>query len=87
MAQDRQAFDGVALNHVGDRRSNTVQTGPGAFMTNTRWWEYKPGALSCRPPLKDLLTEDLSRLGVSNSGSSEEIVGGFRLRQGVGFFS
>jgi uncharacterized protein (TIGR03435 family) len=55
--QDKPAFDVVSMKHVGDQQSNSVQTGPGSFRSNTRGFRYTPGTVSCRLPLMSILTE------------------------------
>jgi uncharacterized protein (TIGR03435 family) len=57
IGQERAVFDVVSLKHVGDQRSNSVQTGPGAFLSNIRGFKYSPGAVSCRLPLMSILSE------------------------------
>ncbi|HJZ98006.1 MAG TPA: TIGR03435 family protein [Candidatus Solibacter sp.] len=53
----KPAFDVVSFKHVGDQRSNTVQTGPGSFLSNIRPFRYTAGTVSCRMSMMSILQE------------------------------
>ena len=59
LAAQPPAFEVVSVKHRGDT-SKSVQTGPGEFMSLTRWWKYTPTRVSCNLSLANLVEEAYS---------------------------